>query len=88
MLHKVEYVKPERVLCTNTKDAIQAGIINGFVGQVDHIIRQIEKELPSEPTVIATGGMSSMIAAETDRIDVLNPTLTLEGLNRIYRMNR
>jgi len=87
MLHKVEYIKPERVLCANTKDAIQAGIINGFVGQVDYIIRQIKKELPSNATVIATGGMSSMIARETDCIDVLNPTLTLEGLNRIYRMN-
>lgn len=87
MLHKVEYIKPPSVICTNTKDGIQSGIINGYVGQVDYIIRQIEKELPAEPIVIATGGMSSMIAAETDRIDVHNPTLTLEGLKRIYDMN-
>ena len=48
----------------------------------------MEKELSCPPTVVATGGMSSMIAAETDCIDVLNPTLTLEGLNCIYRMNK
>ena len=88
MLHKVEYVKPEHAICTNTKDGIQSGIINGFVGFVENIVRQMEKELSGKPTVIATGGMSSMIAAETDCIDVLHPTLTLEGLNLIYRMNK
>ena len=88
MLHKVEYVKPEHAICRNTKDGIQSGIINGYVGFVENIVRQMEKELSCPPTVVATGGMSSMIAAETDCIDVLNPTLTLEGLNCIYRMNK
>ena len=88
MLHKDEYVKPEHAICRNTKDGIQSGIINGYVGFVENIVRQMEKELSCPPTVVATGGMSSMIAAETDCIDVLNPTLTLVGLNCIYRMNK
>lgn len=88
MLHKVEYVKPARVIGTNTRDGIQSGVIRGYVGQVDYILRQIERELGVRQTVIATGGMSSMIANETDRINIVNPTLTLEGLARIYHMNQ
>jgi len=88
MLHKVEYVKPDKVIGTNTRDGVQSGVIRGYVGQVDYILRQIEKELGVKPTVIATGGMSSMIASETDRISIVNPTLTLEGLARIYEMNK
>ena len=88
MLPKIEYIKPPKVICTNTYDAIQAGIIYGYVGQVEFIIHCIEKELGKKPKVIATGGMSSMIASETDAINILNPTLTLEGLSLIYEMNK
>lgn len=88
MLHRVEFLKPERVICTNTREGIQSGVIRGYVGQVDYILRQIEEELGEAVNVIATGGMSSMIAKETDRIGIVNPTLTLEGLARIYEMNR
>ena len=88
MLHKVEYVMPEKVIGTNTKEGIQSGVIRGYVGQVDYILQQIEKELGAKPTVVATGGMSGMIANETKRIDIVNPTLTLEGLARIYEMNK
>ena len=88
MLHKVEYVMPEKVIGTNTKEGIQSGLIRGYVGQVDYILQQIEKELGAKPTVVATGGMSGMIANETKRIDIVNPTLTIEGLSRIYEMNK
>ena len=88
MLHKVEYVMPEKVIGTNTKEGIQSGVIRGYVGQVDYILQQIEKELGAKPVVIATGGMSGMIASETKRIDTVIPTLTLEGLARIYEMNK
>ena len=88
MLHKVEYVMPEKVIGTNTKEGIQSGVIRGYVGQVDYILQQIEKERGAKPTVVATGGMSGMIASETRRIDIVNPTLTLEGLARIYEMNK
>ena len=87
-LQKVEFIKPERVIATNTEDGMRSGLIRGYVGQVDYIIRQIEHELGHEVHTIGTGGMSSMIASDTDRIDEINPILTLEGLNLIYGMNR
>lgn len=86
-LRKVEFIKPAQVIATNTDDGIRSGVIRGYVGQVDYIIRQIERELGYEVRTVATGGMSSMIASDTDRIDVINPTLTLEGLHLIYEMN-
>lgn len=88
MLQRVEFVKPEKVICTNTREAIQAGVIQGYVGQVDYILRQIERELGRPFQVIATGGMSYIIARETGRIGVINPTLTLEGLSLIYERNK
>ncbi|MEE0682581.1 MAG: type III pantothenate kinase [Candidatus Gastranaerophilaceae bacterium] len=87
MLPKVEYNKPAKVISANTEDAIRSGIINGYVGQVDHIVDLIGDELHCSPIVVATGGMSAMIASETSRINHLNPTLTLEGLAIIYEMN-
>lgn len=88
LLPKVEYIMPDKVLGRNTEHAIQSGIIHGYVGQVDHIIKLIERELGRRMTVIATGGMSGLIASETERIDIINPTLTLEGLSIIYEMNK
>lgn len=88
MLHKVEMVNPNTVVCSNTDDAVQSGIINGYAGQVEYIIRRIERELGHKPTVIATGGMSSIITSETDCIDLIDPALTLKGLALIHSMNR
>ncbi|NCB30850.1 MAG: type III pantothenate kinase, partial [Clostridia bacterium] len=68
-LRKVEVIKPARVIAANTEDSIRSGLIRGYVGQVDYIIRQIERELGYEIRTIATGGMSNMIASDTDRID-------------------
>ncbi len=88
MLNKVEFLKPEKVIGSNTVDGIQSGLIRGFVGQVDYIIRKIKAECGCETKVIATGGMSSLIALETEAIDLVDPTLTLDGLAMIYDLNR
>ena len=72
----------------NTISSIQAGIIYGFVGQVEGIINRMKKELGYEPKVVATGGLASIIAGETDCIDVIDDLLTMEGLRLIYELNR
>jgi len=87
-LNKVEFIKPAAVIGRNTEDGIQSGLIHGFVGQVDYLVRKIKKECSGPVTVVATGGMSSLIAHETEAIDVVEPTLTLDGLARIYERNR
>lgn len=88
-LPRVELIKPESVICRNTVNSMQSGIIYGYIGQVDYIVRRMKKELGADKVmVIATGGLSKLIATESETIDVVNGLLTLEGLRIIYDRNR
>ncbi|NLT96768.1 MAG: type III pantothenate kinase [Christensenellaceae bacterium] len=87
-LPRVELVKPESVIARNTVAGMQAGIIYGYVGQVDYIIRRMKAEMGGSPRVIATGGMANVIAQETQEIDEVNSLLTLIGLNILYYKNK
>lgn len=88
-LPRVELIKPGRVICKNTVNSMQAGIIYGYVGLVDHIVRCAKKELGwDKAKVIATGGLARLIASESETIDEVDRLLTLEGLRIIYQRNR
>ena len=72
-LPRVELIKPESTICKNTVKSMQAGIIYGFVGQVDYIVNRMKKELGSKNTkVIATGGFARLIASESETINIVN----------------
>lgn len=86
-LPRVEIVRPDRVIGKDTVSSMQSGIIFGFVGQVDEIVRRMKAEFRQEPLVIATGGFASLIASESDTINKVNTLLTLEGLRAIHNMN-
>lgn len=88
-LPRIELEKPKKVIGRNTVHAMQAGIIFGYAGQVEGIVRRIKQEMNAPVLkVIATGGLASLIAGETDCIDEVNPMLTLEGLRIIYDRNQ
>jgi type III pantothenate kinase len=91
-LPRVELVKPSSVICKNTVNSMQAGIIYGYIGQVDYIVNKAKKEMRDQgeetPLVVATGGLAKLIADEARCIDVVNPYLTLEGLRIIYEKNK
>lgn len=88
-LTRVELVKPDHVICKNTSQSIQAGIIYGYVGSVDFIVGKMKEELGNgQIKVIATGGLSTLIASESAQIEVVDKFLTLDGLNLIYHMNK
>lgn len=86
-LPKVELSRPQNIICTNTVSAMQSGIIYGYTGQVDYIIEKMKQEICSSPRVIATGGMSSLVAHDSKHIQEINPLLTLNGLYFIYEKN-
>lgn len=87
-LPRVEIIKPARVIGKDTIASMQSGIVYGFVGQVDGIVRRMQKEFEQVPLVIATGGFASLIARESETIKEVNTLLTLEGLRLIHNMNR
>lgn len=87
-LPKIELVKPDTVIGKSTVKNMQAGIVFGFAGMVDYILRRVKKELEGDVKVIATGGFSELISGEVPQIDIVDRTLTLQGLRMIYELNR
>ncbi|MCD6355578.1 MAG: hypothetical protein J7L95_08510 [Prolixibacteraceae bacterium] len=71
------------MLGENTIQAIQAGVVYGFAGLVDSIIEKTEAELGEKLTVVATGGLSAVVASLTKKIKTVEPLLTLDGLRFI-----
>ncbi|EQB89022.1 type III pantothenate kinase [Clostridium punense] len=90
-LPRVELVKPDTVICKNTIASMQAGIIYGYIGQVDYIVDKMKKEMQAKgeevPIVVATGGLAKLIAKDSNTIDKVEPFLTLDGLRIIYQKN-
>ena len=82
-LPQIHITAPPSVLGENTTHAIQSGIIFGYTGLVDSMIERTEKELGVSLNVVATGGLSTVIAPLTKNINACEPMLTLEGLIQI-----
>lgn len=86
-LPRVELVRPQKAIGTNSVAAMQSGIIFGYVGLIEGIVARIQEELGGSARVIATGGLADVIARETGVVNALEPDLTLVGLRLIYEMN-
>ena len=87
-LPRIEISRPDGIIGKNTVSAMQSGILYGYVGQVEGIVNRMKAQSNLEPTVIATGGLATLIANESTVIDVVEPFLTLKGLQLIYKRNR
>jgi type III pantothenate kinase len=87
-LLKVELVRPRSVIGKSTVEALQSGIIFGFAGQIDGLVRRIAAELEAPPTVIATGGLAPLVMDESETITEHEPDLTLIGLRLVFERNR
>ena len=86
-LVRVELLAPDAVIGRSTTQAIQSGLLWGFVGQIEGMVRRMTDELGGTAHVIATGGQASMVAGLTHVIDDVDPQLTLEGLRLIHLQN-
>jgi type III pantothenate kinase len=86
-LMKIELADPGTVIGRNTVQAMQAGAVYGFAGQVDGIVRRMRAELGAEAVTVATGGLAFLIFEHATTLDKLDPLLTLKGLEIIYRRN-
>ena len=87
-LHRVELTRPPSAIGRTTTHSILFGLLFGYVGLVEGMVARFKAELGPETQVIATGGLAEIIARETDVIDVVDPWLTLHGLQIIYQLNQ
>lgn len=91
-LPRVELELPKNIICKNTVSSMQAGILYGYIGQVEYIVSKTKKEMVAmgyeNQYVIATGGLANLIAKSTNVIDKVDSSLTLEGLRIIYDKNK
>ena len=88
-LPKFEILKPKSILAKETISSMQAGLVYGYIGQTEYIIKKVKEEAKlKEMKVVATGGLGKIIADETDMIQVYDNRLTLKGLRLIYEKNK
>lgn len=78
---------PDKFIGTNTVEAMQAGIMQGYVGLVKYMVQETKKELNFNTKVIATGGLSFIFKPLHDTIDEILPNLTLDGILEIYNQS-
>jgi type III pantothenate kinase len=87
-LLKVELVRPRSVIGKTTVEALQSGILYGFAGQIDGLVRRITAEIGGTATIVATGGLAPLVIAESETIQWHQPDLTLIGLRLVYARNQ
>jgi type III pantothenate kinase len=87
-LRKVELVRPPRVIGKNTVECLQSGVVYGFAGQVDGLVRRITAELGGTvAAVVATGGLAPVVLDDCETVTHHEPMLTLIGLRLIFERN-
>lgn len=86
-LPRVEISKPRSPIGRTTEEAMQSGVLYGYVSLVDGLVERLTREIGGPVAVIATGGLAGVIATESRTIESVEPNLTLEGLRLIYRRN-
>jgi len=79
----VQLAAPESVIGTDTIMSIQAGVIHGYVGLVEHMVARMKAEIGGKVSVVATGGLCRVVADLTSVFDSVDPDLTLDGLAMI-----
>lgn len=96
-LPKVELEEPGSVICRNTINSMQSGLVYGHMGLVEFIVKKMKRELAEyckgeiseeDIKVITTGGLATLVNSGVDCIDYVDKLLTLEGLEMIYRKNK
>ena len=86
-LPQIALEAPTRAIGRNTIEALQAGIVYGFVGQTEALVARMRAELGSDAKVVATGGLAEVVARSSSTIDCIDPHLSMIGLRLFHETN-
>jgi len=86
-LPKVDLAPPKSVIAKNTIDAIRSGVVYGYAGAIDAILRRLYDELGERPDVVATGGLAGLVVPYTEELQDVDDLLTLTGLRLLQEKN-
>ena len=84
MLPEIEIRRPKSIIAKETVSSMQGGLVFGYIGQTEYIVKKIKESGYENAKEVATGGLGNIIVPETDVIDIYDPQLTLDGLRMIY----
>jgi type III pantothenate kinase len=87
-LLRTEIAKPKHAIGRNMTHSMQSGLVFGYVGLVDGLVRRCQAEMGGKTAVLATGGLASLIAEESETIEDVDEYLTLDGLRILHEQNR
>ena len=79
---------PKKVIAKNTIDSTRSGILFGHAGMMDGIISRMEEELGEKLNVVATGGLAPFVAPLCTHSIVVDDSLLLKGLLKLYMKNQ
>jgi type III pantothenate kinase len=87
-LPEIEIKKPDSILAKDTVTSMQAGLVYGYIGQTEYIIKKVREEskIP-DLRAVATGGLGRLICSNTELIYKYDPDLTMKGLWAIAKRN-
>ena len=88
LLLKFAFLVPKNLIGRNTIDCMKSGILYGNAGALDGLIDRINEELGEPCTVVATGGLSGVIAPLCRNKIILDDDLLLKGLLILYNKNK
>jgi type III pantothenate kinase len=84
-LPQIAIETPARAIGRNTNEALQSGIVYGFVGQTEAIVARMRQEMGVDAKVVATGGLAEIVAKQTPVFEAVDPHLSLVGLELFHR---
>jgi type III pantothenate kinase len=87
-LPEFDFAIPSTVIGRNTITNMQAGIVYGYIGAIENILKLIKQEMCSPCLVVATGGQTELIKGHSTAFDIIDRELTLYGLYCIYKYNQ
>lgn len=87
-LPRIDLVRPESAIGRDTVGSMRSGILHGYAGQTDEMVRRFRRELGEEAVVVATGGIAELLAPHAETVQHLDPWLTLEGLRLLWLRSR